>query len=441
MKKCYLLFALLFAYTSGFAQTEIQGLKKILVRRNVKSFTQAEINELTQAIVAMKYRPSLFDPTVSAYDYFPKIHWAALNGEDHSAMAHAHSTTAMPEMGHIAHENPGFLPWHREFIKRVEQELKISTSKSDYTLPYWDWTDRSYDSYLFSTKFMGSDGLPTANYEVQDGAFGKKANQFHVTYQSSFDNPEGGSLYLQRHLGGSLLALSLPTASEVSQAMSIGTYDVYPWNAEVTPQRSFRQFLEGFRPIKGISPTTIAAKTHGQVHIYVGGHLLSDASPNDPLFFLHHCNVDRLFAEWQDRWGIYNFPRTWADTLHDVTHSWKDMMPPFESAFRDMLDLRATGVRYDTQRTVGRASESIENMTVFPNPTTDLVQITLDNITHGEVQIQLLNTLGIPLQTQYLWAEEKTVQATFDLENHRPGIYLLRAEYDGYTVSKKVIKQ
>jgi tyrosinase len=25
------------------------------------------------------------------------------------------------------------------------------------------------------------------------------------------------------------------------------------------------------------------------------------SSPNDPVFFLHHCNIDRLWASWQSR--------------------------------------------------------------------------------------------------------------------------------------------
>jgi tyrosinase len=25
-------------------------------------------------------------------------------------------------------------------------------------------------------------------------------------------------------------------------------------------------------------------------------------SPNDPVFYLHHCNVDRIWSAWQARW-------------------------------------------------------------------------------------------------------------------------------------------
>jgi tyrosinase len=38
---------------------------------------------------------------------------------------------------------------------------------------------------------------------------------------------------------------------------------------------------------------------HGNVHIAVGGQMATERSPADPLFWLHHANVDRLWALWQ----------------------------------------------------------------------------------------------------------------------------------------------
>jgi tyrosinase len=38
---------------------------------------------------------------------------------------------------------------------------------------------------------------------------------------------------------------------------------------------------------------------HGGAHNAVGGDMGTARSPNDPLFWLHHANVDRLWARWQ----------------------------------------------------------------------------------------------------------------------------------------------
>lgn len=38
---------------------------------------------------------------------------------------------------------------------------------------------------------------------------------------------------------------------------------------------------------------------HNHVHNAVGGDMGTARSPNDPLFFLHHANIDRLWAQWE----------------------------------------------------------------------------------------------------------------------------------------------
>ncbi|MBI3640344.1 MAG: tyrosinase family protein [Thaumarchaeota archaeon] len=41
---------------------------------------------------------------------------------------------------------------------------------------------------------------------------------------------------------------------------------------------------------------------HGTVHNFVGGggDMSQNNSPNDPIFWLHHANIDRLWNEWQN---------------------------------------------------------------------------------------------------------------------------------------------
>lgn len=40
---------------------------------------------------------------------------------------------------------------------------------------------------------------------------------------------------------------------------------------------------------------------HNSTHRYVGGQMQSAASPTDPLFWLHHANIDRLWSNWQKK--------------------------------------------------------------------------------------------------------------------------------------------
>ena len=42
-------------------------------------------------------------------------------------------------------------------------------------------------------------------------------------------------------------------------------------------------------------------ETHNAAHNFVGGHMAGAFSPNDPVFWMHHANVDRIWARWQAR--------------------------------------------------------------------------------------------------------------------------------------------
>ncbi|KAA3618218.1 MAG: hypothetical protein DWQ05_08480 [Calditrichaeota bacterium] len=50
------------------------------------------------------------------------------------------------------------------------------------------------------------------------------------------------------------------------------------------------------------------APFHNSVHGVVGGDMVSAASPSDPLFWLHHCFIDKLFANWQRMHGNIKHP-------------------------------------------------------------------------------------------------------------------------------------
>ena len=188
-----------------------------------------------------------------------------------------------------AHRGPSFLPWHRRFIQELESFLP-----SGVMVPYWPWEDDAADpdnAQVWTATYLGTvDG----SGQVQDGPF---AAWNPILYNSFTDSFFTSSRPIERDLGP-IGDGYLPTQAQVDQVLTYNNYDMYPYFTN-SATVGFRNRLEGFLEIAG-DPTAALSHMHNAVHIWVGGDMGPGTSPNDPIFFLHHCNVDRIWAKWQE---------------------------------------------------------------------------------------------------------------------------------------------
>lgn len=138
---------------------------------------------------------------------------------------------------HGIHSTSHFLPWHREFIRRFEDALR--TYHPAVTLPYWNSiVDQSPSDPLWDNAFLGQ-----------------------------FDPAWG--------LGRALGSATLPNEAQLNAALNQSTYDAF-WPPLEHP-------------------------VHNWPHNWVGGKMSQRDSPHDPVFYLHHCWIDLLWAQWQLR--------------------------------------------------------------------------------------------------------------------------------------------
>jgi tyrosinase len=132
-------------------------------------------------------------------------------------------------------------------------------------------------------------------------------------------------------------------------------YDVPPWSP--TSSVGFRNRLEGWLAKRADYRYWLdGSQMHNRVHVWVGGHMTANTSPNDPVFWLNHAYVDKLWSDWQammsDSMPGMQMPRSDfyvpskdgppGHNLDDPLTPWKDATP------RDMLDPAALGYQYDT---------------------------------------------------------------------------------------------
>lgn len=134
------------------------------------------------------------------------------------------------------HGKPYFLAWHRGFLYRFEGWLRKVSGDPNLMLPYWNYY---------------------ANPQVP----------------SEFLDPNN-SLYRSGRTG-----------SDVTGALSLD-----PFADTITNFQ--RGTTNAFEPL-------VESRPHNPVHNLIGGMMGSiKNSPWDPLFWVHHANIDRLWAAW-----------------------------------------------------------------------------------------------------------------------------------------------
>ena len=134
-----------------------------------------------------------------------------------------------------AHRAPAFLPWHREFLRRFELDLRAIDSS--VTLPYWDWTvDNSPTSTIWANDFMGPNGRPSDG-QVMSGPFAFSGGAWPL----AFDGP-----FLRRRFASSSSAPTLPTPTDLANALATVPYDLPPYNDGFS-LAGFRNTAEGWR--------------------------------------------------------------------------------------------------------------------------------------------------------------------------------------------------
>jgi tyrosinase len=169
-----------------------------------------------------------------------------------------HTAVSSPQ----AHGAAGFLPWHRTYLLDLERELQAIDPS--VALPYWRFDQPAPN--VFTPDFLGtSDALGTV--------------QFGATNPLQFWRTDGVQGINRRPLFNT--ATAPPGLFTESQTLAFGSA------------------YAAFRALEG--------NPHGSAHVSFGGSISSiPTAARDPLFFLLHCNVDRLWAKWQRQNNRYN---------------------------------------------------------------------------------------------------------------------------------------
>lgn len=299
------------------------------IRKRIYGLTDPELQRVIDAINAAKNDGS--------YDDFIERH-------HHSMMT---ATLAPGEVGgtglrNVAHRGPAFLPWHRYFVR--EFELMMQAKRPGVTLPYWDWEKETnpFNAPLWNTspparQYVGGDGTVTT------GPFANWTAKVMSAGGALVDRPGG----IIREFGAGVGPTTTPTFPTQAQVDDViqnwPVYDTAPWRT--TSAGSFRNRLEGWLTTAGEA----GSQLHNSVHVWVGGDMGPGTSPNDPVFFLHHNNIDRIWAAWQHAHpGSGYLPQSGGPAGHNGGDAMQFLTLPSPTP-NGSLDYRRTlGYIYDT---------------------------------------------------------------------------------------------
>ena len=322
-------------------------------------------------------------------------------------------------VGARAHFGSAFGPWHREFLRQFEFDLRQVSGNSSIVIPYWDWTTGrtpASPNWPFVPDLLG--GLGNTTGLVTDGPFSNPATwrmniRRNVFRDDNLQQVQDTNLQLRRRPAAVDPGFSLPTAANARTGMAQTTpYDAAPFNEAALLSTattaiiqgwiaaSFRKFLEWV--LHNGPHTWIGGEdnwTTGNAPVFIAGPMAIPAvAVNDPVFWLHHCNVDRLWSTWQQRHspGAYA-PASGADPGHNLNDEMLHFETPNAGNFNTPLRGRPANL-VDSRGTLDIWNKSDLPLITLVTPSVDFGDVPADLTTDWPVKFDVRTCRPVKLR-------------------------------------------
>ena len=216
------------------------------------------------------------------------------------------------EPQYCKHKVYEFIAWHVPYVYQFELLLnKYNTSKNkDYiSLPYMDLTNFSNDfTFLNDPKI-------TISYDNR---------------KTMIDNPLASAYYYKDGVKTQIVRNGFLTPTTKKQKIQLNTVKKELNNAlYATSYERFSSYPVSYTPSNVVSNYTPLETPHNTLHDVIGGDGGNmgeiSISAFDPLFWLHHCNMDRHFYTWlfnnTDHFNQSIYPGKIGEDLYESTQA------------------------------------------------------------------------------------------------------------------------
>lgn len=206
-----------------------------------------------------------------------------------------------------------FLPWHRAFVVMYESAVRTVTGHTGFAMPYWDWTlDRSFPQAFSDSTYKG------------------KANPLYV---------KGRTLTDRRHWP---LPDSIVGPAVINQIYSETDFQAFGTSKNPRQNNLDMSWVVAGGGVQG----TLEKTPHNNIHNFIGQYMPTPGSPRDPVFMMHHSNIDRIWAHW-NALGRKNTTDTLWLNMNFKDNYLKPDGTPYSTVVKDLQDIQALGYTYD----------------------------------------------------------------------------------------------
>lgn len=226
------------------------------------------------------------------------------------------------------HGNWWLPPWHRGYTAWFEQTCRELSGDPDFALPFWDWTatpripaaffgnllDPTSPGFIASlAEFQSAFTGPMQAYwsNLSPGQLTELGQRGYNSMADVWAQVVGNPMFFPSAQARTLTKAAPDLLADGQKAVSIATVraalaprDYLSFGSPKAPDHSA---LVGFSILEG--------QPHNLVHNDISGFMQDFLSPVDPIFFMHHSNIDRLWDVWtrkQQALGLPTLP-TGAD--------------------------------------------------------------------------------------------------------------------------------
>lgn len=205
------------------------------------------------------------------------------------------------------HRNWYFLPWHRAYLLMYERMIRSVTSNNAFAMPYWDWTAHP----AVPPAFTGA----TYNGQSNPLYVGTRNNGYSVPVGTAGSAVMNG-IYGQTNF--ELFGSSRPAGQNNTNASWITTSS---------------------------TQGTLEQTPHNLIHGGLGGFMGQGNSPMDPIFLMHHGNIDHVWWRWNCIGHANTTDPLWlnmpfTNNYYNPNGSWATYKPS------DVLNIGALGYSY-----------------------------------------------------------------------------------------------